>query len=103
AKKGAPAATKRTSAVKTWHAAEAGKSPPLDEQGRPALALFALNTRERLVLPARGEGGGFAAEDLDRAAHLLRDTRAGNEHPIEPQLLDLVYRIQTHFGAHEIR
>jgi hypothetical protein len=24
-------------------------------------------------------------------------------HPIDPKLLDLVYRLQTHFGAHEIR
>ncbi len=33
----------------------------------------------------------------------MRDTRSGNEHPIEPQLLDLVYRLQTHFEAPEVR
>ena len=41
--------------------------------------------------------------DLDRAAHLLREPSSGNEHPIEPRVLDAIYRIQTHFGAQEIR
>ena len=33
----------------------------------------------------------------------LRITFVGNEHPIDPHVLDLVYRLQTHFNAHEIR
>ena len=38
-----------------------------------------------------------------RAAQLLRDPRTGNEHPVEPRLLDSVYRIARKFAAHEIR
>ncbi len=67
------------------------------------LTLQALNIPDRVTMPASSERGGFSAEDLDRAAHVLRDPRTGNEHPIDPHLLDLVYRIATHFDAHEVR
>jgi uncharacterized protein YcbK (DUF882 family) len=102
ARKAAPA-KKRVSVVRKWHAPVPGKAAPLDEDGKPMLSLVALNTNERLEIPARAGRGGFSAEDLDHAAHLLRDPRTGNEHPIEPRLLDLVYRVQAHFGAHELR
>jgi hypothetical protein len=36
-------------------------------------------------------------------AHLLREPWSGNEHPIEPRLVDLVYRVQAQFKAQEIR
>ena len=67
------------------------------------LVLVALNTQEHVALPALGAQGGWSATDLDRAAHLLREPSSGNEHPIEPRLLDAIYRIQTHFAAQEIR
>jgi len=89
--------------VKRWHEATPGKSPSLDGAGRPMLVLHAINTQERIELAAASDRGGFAASDLDRAARLLREPSSGNEHPIEPRLLDVVYRIQTHFGAQEVR
>jgi hypothetical protein len=55
------------------------------------------------MLPALTDRGGFRPEDLDRAAHVLRDHRTGNEHPVDPRALDLAYRLQTHFKAPEIR
>lgn len=67
------------------------------------LTLASLNTRDRVTLAASSDRGGFSAEDLDRAAHVLRDPRTGNEHPVDPRVLDLVYRVAVHFGAHEIR
>jgi uncharacterized protein YcbK (DUF882 family) len=87
---------------KVWHTATAGKTAPVDDAGKPKLVLQGLNVPDRVELTARTERGGFSAEDLDRAAHVMRD-HAGNEHPIDPRLLDLVYRVQTHFKAHEIR
>jgi hypothetical protein len=36
-------------------------------------------------------------------AHVLREPSTGNEHPVDPHVLDLVYRVQTHFGAQEVR
>lgn len=89
--------------VRAWHTATPGKTAPLDEHGRPKLTLFALNTNERVELTPLTDRGGFSASDLDRAAELLRDPRTGNEHPIEPHLLDSVYRIAKNFSAQEIR
>lgn len=98
----AAAAATRAGASRGWHAVPPGKKAPLDERGRPRLVLQALNTPDRVELSARSERGGFSAEDLDRAAHVLRDS-SGNEHPIDPRLLDVVYRLETHFNAPEIR
>ncbi len=96
----APAAPVPYSRV--WHTPTPGKTAPLDDAGKPKLVLQGLNVPDRVELVARTERGGFSAEDLDRAAHVMRD-HAGNEHPIDPRLLDLIYRVQTHFKAHEIR
>jgi uncharacterized protein YcbK (DUF882 family) len=95
-------ALRAVAASRGWHAAMPGKTAPLDEHGRPLLVLQGLNIPDRVELTARGDHGGFSAEDLDRAAHVMRD-HAGNEHPIDPRLLDMVYRLETHFHAHEIR
>ena len=89
--------------VKGWHTPTPNKSAPTDANGRPLLALLALNTGDRLELPAITERGGFAASQLDRAAFVLREAHSGNEHPIEPRLLEVVYAIQTHFSAQEVR
>ncbi|HEY2513855.1 MAG TPA: DUF882 domain-containing protein [Polyangiaceae bacterium] len=89
--------------VGKWHAADADSEAPRDAQGRPKLVLASLNTNERLELAAHSDLGGFDASDLDRAAYVLREPSSGNTHPIEPHLLDLVYRVQTHFAAQEIR
>ena len=89
--------------VKTWHLPAPGKSPAVDEAGRPLLALFSLNTNDRIEVGPIGENGGFTASALDRAAFVLREPSSGNEHPIEPRLLDAVYRIQSHFHAQEVR
>jgi uncharacterized protein YcbK (DUF882 family) len=89
--------------VKNWHDAPPDAAPPVDEHGRSLLALTALNTGERLEVPAASPLGGFSAIDLDRASVLLREPSSGNRHPIEPRLLDLVFRIQLHFGAPEVR
>ncbi|NVL67973.1 DUF882 domain-containing protein, partial [Escherichia coli] len=79
-----------------------GKTAPVDERGRPMLVLQGLNIPDRIELTPRSDRGGFSAEDLDRAAHVMRD-HSGNEHPVDPRLLDMVYRLQSHFHAHEIR
>ncbi len=101
-----PAPAKRPSAAvpasRTWHAATPGKTAPVDERGRSLLVLQALNIPDRVELTPRTERGGFSAEDLDHAAHVMRDS-SGNEHPIDPRLLDMVYRLQVRFHAHEVR
>jgi uncharacterized protein YcbK (DUF882 family) len=75
---------------------------PRDPGGRPMLALTTVNRHESLSVAAMGDDGGFASVDLDRVAHLLRAS-TGEEHPIDPRTLDLVYRIARHFEVAEIR
>jgi len=88
--------------VRGWHTPDENPAA-LDESGRPLLALLALNTGDRVELRAASDHGGFAASDLDHAATSLREPRTGNAHPVEPRLLDLVYQVQCHFSAREIR
>lgn len=101
-----PAAKKAPSPVaasRIWHALRPDTTAPLDASGRPMLVLQALNTPDRVELTANSERGGFGAQDLDRAAHVLRDSRTGNEHPIDPRLLDVLYRVAVRFSAPELR
>ena len=108
---GEPARTARAPAPKRapavpasrgWHAVPSGKTAPVDEHGRALLVLQGLNIPDRIELTPRSDRGGFSAEDLDRAAHIMRDG-SGNQHPVDPRLLDMVYRLEAHFHAPEIR
>jgi uncharacterized protein YcbK (DUF882 family) len=89
--------------VHAWHTPAEGRTAPVDAAGRAMLVLSAINTSERADIPALTDDGAFAAHDLDRAAHLLRDPHTGNEYPVEPRVLGALYRIQRKFGAQEIR
>src|SRR5215472_12625992 len=102
AHRAASAAHDHAQAMVGWHAATAGKAPPVDASGRPMLALYTLNHGNRLTVPASTDKGGFSASDLDKIAHLLR-AATGDEHPMDPRTIDILYRIQTHFLAQEIR
>jgi uncharacterized protein YcbK (DUF882 family) len=90
-------------AVTKWHTPTTGAKAAEDEHGRPMLTLHALNTDERLAIAASSDEGVFSSRDLDRVAHLFREPSSASEHPIEPRLLDVLYRIQRKFGAQEIR
>jgi uncharacterized protein YcbK (DUF882 family) len=89
--------------VQRWHSADPDGEISRDESGRPKLVLVSLNTNERVELSASADQGLFSASELDRAAFALREPSSGNAHPVEPRLIDLVYRIQTHFAAQEVR
>jgi uncharacterized protein YcbK (DUF882 family) len=84
-----------------WHAPDE-KGMTRDASGRAMLSLTTINRGESLSIPALTDDGGFRATDLDRVAHLLR-AMSGDEHPVDPRTLALVYRIQTHFAVPEIR
>jgi uncharacterized protein YcbK (DUF882 family) len=83
-----------------WHA-PSSKPVARDASGRPMLTMRSMNRGDALAVPAMCDDGGFAATDLDRLAHLLRAS-GGEEHPLDPRTVSLVYRIQTHFGASEV-
>jgi uncharacterized protein YcbK (DUF882 family) len=84
-----------------WHAPST-RPVARDPSGRPMLTLTTINRGDTFSLPADGDDGGFSSADLDRTAHLLR-AAGGDEHPLDPRTLALVYRIQTHFAVPEIR
>ena len=88
--------------VRALHTPTRGAKAPLDATGKPKLVLNAVYIKESVAMTAATDEGGFAAEELDEAAHVLRSAE-GNEHPVEPRTLDVIYRIQRHFNAHEIR
>jgi uncharacterized protein YcbK (DUF882 family) len=90
-------------AAKRWHTATEQETAELGPRGRPLLVLHALNTDERIALLPDRDDGGFDAQSLDRASHLLRDQRTGKEHPIHPAVLDLLYRAQRAFDAPLVR
>ncbi|MDB4997697.1 MAG: hypothetical protein JWM74_5129, partial [Myxococcaceae bacterium] len=89
--------------VRDWHATPTAPPPADQATGRPLLAVVSLNTRDRIEILPASDKGGFSARDLDRLSYVLRDSSNGNQHPIEPRLVDLVYRIQVHFHAPELR
>ncbi|MGD0678325.1 MAG: DUF882 domain-containing protein [Polyangiaceae bacterium] len=84
-----------------WHA-PSSDPPRCDASGRPMLSLKTINRAESLSVAALSDDGGFSSLDLDRVAHLLR-AASGDEHPIDPRTLSLVYRIERHFDVAEIR
>lgn len=86
-----------------WHRRPPGSSVPLDGRGRPELVLESVNTRERVQLAAASDRGGFSAGELDRATHLLRDPRHNAQFPVDPRLINVVYRLERHFHAPLIR
>jgi uncharacterized protein YcbK (DUF882 family) len=98
-----PSAGRYRAYVDKWHALAPDDRGAVDENGRPKLVIVSLNTTDRVELSALSDRGGFAATDLERAAFVLREPSSGNAHPIEPRLVDLVYRIQTQFSAPEVR
>jgi uncharacterized protein YcbK (DUF882 family) len=84
-----------------WHAAST-HAPSRDAASRPMLTLSTINRGETLSVAATSDDGGFSSVDLDRIAHVLR-AATGDEHPLDPRTLSLVYRIQTHFAVPELR
>jgi uncharacterized protein YcbK (DUF882 family) len=105
-----PAAPSRTSAsinypdmVRRWHTRppRAERAKPSDE--RAPLVLEMVNTSERIELLPQTDRGGFSREDMDRAAHALREPRSGEQTQMDPRILDLVYRIARHFDAPVVR
>ena len=87
--------------VKQWHLPTATKAP-LDETGRPKLVLYSINRGEKVELTASSDKGDFSPTELDKAAWVLRSAD-GSEHPVDGALLNIVYELEKHFKAGEIR
>lgn len=66
-------------------------------RGRRSLSLLNLHTDERLRV-AYWVDGSYDHVALADLAHLLRDHRADERHPIDPGLLDQLHRLQQQVG-----
>lgn len=91
-----------TAMVRGWHD-RPDEPMARTPDGRPMLVLENVNSKERIELHPQRDDGGFSASELEKAARLLGDRRTGAVFPIDPRLLDLVYRIGSHFEAPLIR
>lgn len=63
-----------------------------------ALRFLHTHTGERLAVEYAGVGG-YLPDALAVVNHFLRDFRTGDEHPIDPSLLDLLHRVTTLTGS----
>ncbi len=98
----APVSAAYRESVRAWHEAS-GHASPVGPKGEPCLLLVNLNERERAALCPLPDGGGFSAADREAAALLFREPGSDNTHPVHPRLLSLLFDIQEHFHAGEIR
>jgi uncharacterized protein YcbK (DUF882 family) len=63
-----------------------------------ALRFLHTHTGERLAVEYAGSSG-YRPDALAAVNHFLRDFRTGDEHPIDPSLLDLLHRVTTLTGS----
>ena len=65
------------------------------------LAFRHTHTGETLRVVYRADGG-YRPDALRQIDHLLRDFRTGDEHPIDPQLLDLLHEVACEAGSNGV-
>lgn len=63
------------------------------------LALHHLHTGERRRITYWADGA-YIGEGLKEINHLLRDHRTGDQHQMDPGLLDLLHQVQERVGCH---
>ena len=90
-------------AVRGWHTPDPARTILRDSNNRPLFVVHAMALDERITMQASTDHGVFATADVARASHTVRESTTGNEHPIDPRTLDVLYQIQVHFNAQEIR
>jgi len=74
--------------------------PAIARTSGPApLVFLRVNNPETFVLTPDTDQGGFDASDLGLAAQAFAWRINGRRHTVHPRLLELVYRVQRHFGA----
>jgi uncharacterized protein YcbK (DUF882 family) len=71
-----------------------------DARAERVLSFAHTHTGESLTVPYFADGE-YLAEGLAHLDHLLRDHRTGDEHAIDPALLDLLNDLQLATGAQE--
>ena len=75
----------------------ADSGPNRDVDSR-RIALVNLHTGEKLEIDYR-RGGDYVPEALSRIEAVLRDFRTGDQHPIDPKLMDYLCDVAQALGA----
>jgi uncharacterized protein YcbK (DUF882 family) len=88
--------------VRRWHRLPS-RPPETTPNGRPMLVLEMIHTNERVLLAPMRDDGGFTDEDLERASYALRDPGTDDRCAIDGRVLDLAYRLETHFTSRALR
>src|ERR1019366_8493797 len=70
----------------------------INPAGARSLALDNLHTGEKLAVDYWIEGQ-YVPDALQSINHVLRDFRNGEEHPIDPKLLDLLNQMHRQLGS----
>lgn len=89
--------------VRNWHTPDPTATIQRDANSRPLMVIRGMTINEQITMQAASDRGGFSATDMTRVAHALREPTTGNEHPIDPRTLDVLYQILVHFNGQEIR
>jgi uncharacterized protein YcbK (DUF882 family) len=79
-------------------AAPALRAAQLPTDGERSIAFEHTHTGERLTV-LYAIGARFVPTALDALAHLLRDHRSGESHPIDPALFDQLHALQSLMGV----
>lgn len=69
--------------------------------GKRSLSFYHTHTQESLDI-TYAWGTAYNAAALERINHYLRDFRSGEIHPIDPKLLDILWRIQEDMGRNGV-
>jgi len=101
-RKAEPAPTCYSDWVQLWHR-RPDRMPGETAEGRPMFVMEIIHTKERIELTPTRDDGGFSQEDLDRASFALRDPGNDVQVPIDGRVLDLAYRLETHFSSRSLR
>jgi uncharacterized protein YcbK (DUF882 family) len=91
--------------VRRWHDPSDAAPIARTADGYLVLRLYSLNTHARAeIAPGAGEGPArFDTAACAQVATDLMDSRTQTAHPIDPLLVDMLYRVADHFGAPEVR
>jgi uncharacterized protein YcbK (DUF882 family) len=77
----------------------ANYSGAFKHSGDGRIILFDTHTRETLSIVYRDSDGKYDSSSLEAVSHVLRCHGKSERHPISLKLIELIDKIQDHFGA----
>ncbi len=72
-------------------------------RGDGVVTFYRPDKNERATFRYRDSAGRYMPAAMDAIAHIFRCRLTGEEHEIDPRLIELLDTIQDHFGSNEVR